>query len=80
MLSKSNWETVSKTVSIKVCQLLGTKKKVLSSALMKEINRLKTAKTMTFIKNKFVNEKSKLNNLTENNDIIWNCSNGVSNM
>ena len=33
-----------------------------------------------FISNKLVNEKSKLKKVIGNNEIIWNCSNGVNNI
>ena len=69
-LSNNNCETVSYTVSIKVCQLFGIKKKVLSSELIKEIRVLNATKTIIFTKNKLVNEKSKLNNFIEKKEII----------
>ncbi len=40
----------------------------------------KSTKTKKFTNTKLVIEKSKQNNLIENNKIIWNCSKGVYNM
>jgi len=40
----------------------------------------KSNKTKKFTNTKLVIEKSKQNNLIENNKIIWNCSKGVYNM
>ena len=57
-------------VSINVCQLLGMKKKEESSELINDIKVPNDAITITLIKNKLVNEKSKLNNLIENKEII----------
>ena len=48
--------------------------------LKKMIIELKNTKTKRFTNTKLVIEKSKQNNLIENNKIIWNCSKGVNNM
>ena len=40
----------------------------------------KSNKTKKFTNTKLVIEKSKQNNLIENNKIIWNCSKGVYNI
>ena len=40
----------------------------------------KNNKTKKFTNTKLVIEKSKQNNLIENNKIIWNCSKGVCNI
>ncbi len=48
--------------------------------LKKYTNKLKNSKTKTFTNTKLVIEKSKQNNLIENNKIIWNCSKGVLNI
>ena len=56
------------------------KKKVESSALKSMTKSMKKSITNTFINNKLVIEKSKQNNLIENNEIIWNCSKGEINI
>ena len=57
-------------VSSNVCQLLGIKKKEESSELINDTKVPNDTITITLIKNKLVNEKSKLNNLIENKEII----------
>ena len=48
---------------------------------LKEItNNIKISNTKKFTNTKLVIEKSKQNNLIENNRIIWNCSKGVYNI
>ena len=61
------------------------KKKLLSFRWFKfELKRItiapKSDKTKKFTNAKLVIEKSKQNNLIENNKIIWNCSKGVYNI
>ena len=85
MLSNSNWDEVSYIASINTCQVPGTKKKLVSlKELAFELNKITIApkKNMTkkFTNAKLVIEKSKQNNLIENNKIIWNCSKGVYNI
>ena len=56
--------------SINVCQLLEIKNKVKSSDLKSFTKNIKETNTNKFINNKFVIEKSKQNNLIENNETI----------
>jgi len=65
--------------------VLGIKKKLVSFnelalQLKKIIIEPKNTKTKRFTNTKLVIEKSKQNNLIENNKIIWNCSKGVYNI
>ena len=48
--------------------------------LKKYTDKIKNTKTKIFTNTKLVIEKSKQNNLIENNKIIWNCSKGVCNI
>ena len=85
MLSNSNCDEASYNVSIKTCHVLGIKKKLLSFKecsfeLKKKTIEMKKKKTKKFTNTKLVIEKSKQNNLIENNRIIWNCSKGVYNI
>lgn len=65
--------------------MLGIKKKLVSfkklTLELKELTiNIKVNKTKKFTNTKLVIEKSKQNNLIENNKIIWNCSKGVYNI
>ncbi len=85
ILSNNNCEDISYKVSINTCQVFGIKKKLVPFeqfvfALKKYKNKLKNNKTKIFTNTKLVIEKSKQNNLIENNKIIWNCSEGVLNI
>ena len=71
ILSNNNCDDISYKVSINVCHVFEIKKYT---------NKLKNSKTKTFTNTKLVIEKSKQNNLIENNKIIWNCSKGVLNI
>ena len=77
-MSNNNCEETSYIVSIKTCQVLGTKKKLVSlkkfKLELKEItNNIKISNTKKFTNTKLVIEKSKQNDWIENNKIIWNC-------
>lgn len=85
ILSNNNCDDISYKVSINVCHVLGIKKKLATFEqfvfeLKKYTNKLKNSKTKIFTNTKLVIEKSKQNNLIENNKIIWNCSKGVLNI
>ena len=85
ILSNNNCDEVSYVASTNTCQVLGIKKKLVSfKELAFELNKTTTApkssKTKKFTNAKLVIEKSKQNNLIENNKIIWNCSKGVYNI
>ncbi len=85
MLSNNNWDDISYSVSTNTCHVLGIKKKLVSFKqstfeLKKKTIALKNNKTRKFTNTKLVIEKSKQNNLIENNKIIWNCSRGVYNI
>jgi len=75
MLSNNNCEETSYIISIKTCQVFGTKKKLVSlkkfKLELKEItNNIKINNTKKFTNTKLVIEKSKQNNLIGNNKII----------
>ncbi len=85
ILSNNNCDDTSYRVSINVCHVFGIKKKLATFEqfvfeLKKYTNKLKNSKTKIFTNTKLVIEKSKQNNLIENNKIIWNCSKGVLNI
>ena len=85
MLSNNNCNDASYNVSTSTCQVLGMKKKLVSFKwfkfeLKKRTITLKNTNTKKFTNTKLVIEKSKQNNLMENNEIIWNCSKGVYNI
>ena len=85
ILSNNNWEETSYNISNNTCHVLGIKYKLLFlnwliSELIKKIIKLKKNKTKKFTNTKLVIEKSKQNNLIENNKIIWNCSKGINNI
>ena len=85
MLSNNNCDETSYKVSINTCHVFGMKKKLavfelLEFELKKNTNNIKNTKTKIFTNTKLVIEKSKQNNLIENNKIIWNCSKGVCNI
>lgn len=84
ILSNNNCNEASYNVSTNVCHVLGMKKKLVSFKwLVFELKKTtiapKNNKTNKFTNTKLVIEKSKQNNLIENNKIIWNCSKGVYN-
>ena len=75
MLSNNNCNDASYNVSTNVCQVLGIKKKLVSFEwfkfeLKKRTIALKNTNTKKFTNTKLVIEKSKQNNLMENNKII----------
>ena len=85
MLSNNNCEEASYSVSINTCQVFGIKKKLeVFKELAWELKKItiapKNSNTNKFTNTKLVIEKSKQNNLIENNKIIWNCSKGVHNI
>lgn len=85
ILSNSNCEEASYKASINTCHAPGIKKKLVSSKEFARELKSKTIakkrnKTIKFTNTKLVIEKSKQNNLIENNKIIWNCSKGVYNI
>ena len=85
ILSNSNCDEASYSVSTNTCHVLGMKKKLVSfkepAVELKKITIApKNNKTKKFTNTKLVIEKSKQNNLIENNKIIWNCSRGVCNI
>lgn len=75
ILSNNNCDDISYKVSINVCHVFEIKKKLATFEqfvfeLKKYTNKLKNSKTKTFTNTKLVIEKSKQNNLIENNKII----------
>ena len=75
ILSNNNCEETSYNVSINTCQVFGIKKKlVFFKELAFELKKItiapKNNKTKKFTNTKLVIEKSKQNNLIENNKII----------
>jgi len=75
ILSNNNCDDISYKVSINICHVFGIKKKLATFEpfvfeLKKYTNKLKNSKTKTFTNTKLVIEKSKQNNLIENNKII----------
>ena len=85
ILSNSNCDEASYNPSTSTCHVLGIKKKLVSfRELAFELKKItiapKNSKTKKFTNTKLVIEKSKQNNLIENNKIIWNCSKGVYNI
>ena len=77
ILSKSNFETTSYNLSIKICQLFGIKKrgellKQSSLELKKYTILLNRNKVSMFINNKFVAEKSEQNIFTDNSEKVAN--------
>ena len=85
ILSNNNCTEISYTISTSACHALGMKKKLVSFKwfafeLKKTTIAPKNNKTKKFTNTKLVIEKSKQNNLIENNKMIWNCSKGVYNM
>jgi hypothetical protein len=75
ILSNNNCDDASYAVSINTCQVLGIKKKLVSFnefafELNKTIIAPKKNKAKKFTNTKLVIEKSKQNNLIENNKII----------
>jgi len=85
ILSNNNCTEISYSISTSACHALGMKKKLVSFKWFTfELKRTtiapKNNKTKKFTNTKLVIEKSKQNNLIENNKMIWNCSKGVYNM
>ena len=85
ILSNNNCNEISYSISTSACHVLGIKKKLVSFKwfnfeLKKTTTAPKNNKTKKFTNTKLVIEKSKQNNLIENNKMIWNCSKGVYNM
>ena len=85
MLSNNNCDENSYNVSTNTCHVLGIKKKLVffrwfALELKRRTTALKNNKTKRFTNTKLVIEKSKQNNLIENNKMIWNCSKGVYNI
>ena len=85
ILSNNNCNEISYNISTSACHALGIKKKLVSFKwftfeLKKTTTAPKNNKTKKFTNTKLVIEKSKQNNLIENNKMIWNCSKGVYNM
>jgi len=75
ILSNNNCDDVSYRASINTCHVFGIKKKLDTFEqsvfeLKKYTNKLKKSKTKIFTNTKLVIEKSKQNNLIENNKII----------
>ena len=75
ILSNNNCDEVSYKVSKSTCHAFGMKKKLavlelLEFELKKYTNSIKNIKTKIFTNTKLVIEKSKQNNLIENNKII----------